>query len=404
MTVGVEAKGRFRRMRKRTGRGKGSGAPWNTCSNTLASNTVYSSKNSVTSATAALLIYNIIISSNAPLKQDFPGPSNPSRSSSVSRNKVESMIKMTTESSPSRFKKKKRLFHTTVTASDSIYSTWQCRVMYYWFKKHKDMPNSEMGGFTRILHSGQSDRFMDEIPTFVAQPLSSVIHQGYIVLNRPWAFVQWLQQAKIEEDYILMAEPDHIIVKPIPNLSRDGFGAAFPFFYIEPKKFESVLRKYFPEERGRITDIDPIGNSPVIIEKDALQKIAPTWMNISLAMKKDPQVDKAFGWVLEMYAYAVASALHGAHNILYKEFMIQPPWDTKIGKTYIIHYTYGCDYDTQGNLTYGKIGEWRFDKRLYSKIWPPRNLPLPPPGVPQSVVTLVKMVNEATSNLPNWGS
>lgn len=25
--------------------------------------------------------------------------------------------------------------------------------------------------------------------------------QGYIVLNRPWAFVQWLQQADIKEEY-----------------------------------------------------------------------------------------------------------------------------------------------------------------------------------------------------------
>nr|GMD47437.1 hydroxyproline O-arabinosyltransferase 1 [Ipomoea batatas] len=79
-----------------------------------------------------------------------------------------------------------------------------------------------------------------------------------------------------------MAEPDHIIVKPIPNLSEDGHGAAFPFFYIEPKKFES----------------------------ESLKKIAPTWMNVSLAMKKDPETDKAFGWVLEMYAYATSSALH----------------------------------------------------------------------------------------------
>lgn len=64
-----------------------------------------------------------------------------------------------------------------------------------------------------------------------------------------------------------MAEPDHIIVKPIPNLSRDGQAAAFPFFYIEPKKYENVLRKFFPEDKGPITKIDPIGNSPVIIEK-----------------------------------------------------------------------------------------------------------------------------------------
>lgn len=62
-----------------------------------------------------------------------------------------------------------------------------------------------------------------------------------------------------------MSEPDHIIVKPIPNLAKDGLGAAFPFFYIEPKKYESQLRKFFPEDKGPITNIDPIGNSPVIV-------------------------------------------------------------------------------------------------------------------------------------------
>ncbi|CAO2825862.1 unnamed protein product [Amaranthus hypochondriacus] len=296
----------------------------------------------------------------------------------------------------------KRLFHTAVTASDNVYSTWQCRVMYYWFKKFQNQPGSEMGGFTRILHTGLEDKFLDEIPTFVVQPLPPGKDQGYIVLNRPWAFVQWLQQADIKEDYILMAEPDHLIVKPIPNLSHVGRGAAFPFFYIEPKKYESVLRKFFPESKGPISDIDPIGNSPVIIAKDSLRKIASTWKNISIEMKQDPESDKAFGWVLEMYAYAVASALHGVKNILYKNFMIQPPWDTEVGTAYIIHYTYGCDYDMKGKLTYGKIGEWRFDKRSYEDAPPPRNLTLPPPGVPQSVVTLVKMVNEATANIPDW--
>ncbi|KAL6980236.1 Hydroxyproline O-arabinosyltransferase 1 [Sarracenia purpurea var. burkii] len=348
----------------------------------------------------ALITYNVIISANAPLKLEFPGPSNPS--SETGFLSVDPIIKMPVD----RLRQpKRRLFHTAVTASDSVYNTWQCRIMYYWFKKFKEgSPGSEMGGFTRILHSGKPDRFVDEIPTFVAQPLPAGMDQGYIVLNRPWAFVQWLQQADIKEDYILMAEPDHIIVKPIPNLSRDGLGVAFPFFYIEPKKYESVLRKFFPEDKGPITNIDPIGNSPVIVGKESLKKIAPTWMNVSLAMKKDPEADKKFGWVLEMYAYAVASALHGVGNILYKDFMIQPPWDTEIGNKFIIHYTYGCDYDMKGKLMYGKIGEWRFDKRSYDAVWPPKNLSLPPPGVPESVVTLVKMVNEATANIPNWGS
>ncbi|KFK27793.1 hypothetical protein AALP_AA8G430100 [Arabis alpina] len=352
----------------------------------------------------ALITYNIIISANAPLKQDFPGQS----SSELS---VDPVIELPRGGGGggSRIRggeRKTRLFHTAVTASDSVYNTWQCRVMYYWFKKVRASagPGSEMGGFTRILHSGKPDKYMDEIPTFVAQPLPSGMDQGYVVLNRPWAFVQWLQQTDIKEDYILMSEPDHIIVKPIPNLAKDGLGAAFPFFYIEPKKYEKVLRKYYPEERGPVTNIDPIGNSPVIVGKAALEKIAPTWMNISLAMKKDPEADKAFGWVLEMYAYAVSSALHGVSNILHKDFMIQPPWDKEVGDKYIIHYTYGCDFDMQGHLTYGKIGEWRFDKRSYDSSPPPKNLTMPPPGVAQSVVTLVKMINEATGNIPNWGS
>jgi hypothetical protein len=67
--------------------------------------------------------------------------------------------------------------------------------------------------------------------------------------------------------YILMAEPDHIFVKPFPTLARDNGPTAFPFFYITPSEHEKVIRKYYPEERGPVTDIDPIGNSPVIIKK-----------------------------------------------------------------------------------------------------------------------------------------
>lgn len=64
-----------------------------------------------------------------------------------------------------------------------------------------------------------------------------------------------------------MAEPDHIMIRPLPNLATGDLPAAFPFFYIEPKENEEVLRKFFPVEKGPITNIDPIGNSPVIIKQ-----------------------------------------------------------------------------------------------------------------------------------------
>lgn len=298
--------------------------------------------------------------------------------------------------------KKKRLFHVAVTASDSPYNRWQCRVMFYWYKQFRDKPGSEMGGFTRILHSGKPDNLMDRIPTVVVEELPKGMDQGYVVLNRPWAFVQWLQSAIIEEDYIMMAEPDHIFVKPLANLATEHLPAAFRFSYIQPVKHEKIVRKFYSENMGPVSGIDCIGNSPSIIRRSQLEKIAPTWMNISLHMKSDLEADSTFGWVLEMYAYAVASAIHGVKHVLRDDFMIQPPWDLEVADKYIIHYTYGCDYTMKGVLTYGKVGEWRFDKRSHLLRAPPRNLSLPPPGVPESVVTLVKMVNEATANIPDW--
>ncbi|KAI4304801.1 hypothetical protein MLD38_040268 [Melastoma candidum] len=294
-------------------------------------------------------------------------------------------------------------FHVALTATEDPYSQWQSRIMYYWYKRMRGMVGSDLGEFTRILHSGKADNLMEEIPSFVVDPLPKGLDHDYVVLNRPWAFVQWLERAQIKEEYILMAEPDHILVNPLPNLAQGkSRPAGFPFFYIEPEKNEKIIRKYYPEENGPVMNIDPIGNSPSIIDKDLLWKIAPTWMNVSLRMKEDDETDKAFGWVLEMYAYAVASALHGVKHVLRKDFMLQPPWDLEIGNKFILHYTYGCDYNMKGELTYGTIGEWRFDKRSYLDGPPPRNLSLPPQGVPESVVRLVKMVNEATEKIPGW--
>lgn len=70
-----------------------------------------------------------------------------------------------------KFKRPKSPFHVALTATDAPYSKWQCRIMYYWYKKKKELPGSEMGGFTRILHSGSPDNLMDEIPTMVVDPL-----------------------------------------------------------------------------------------------------------------------------------------------------------------------------------------------------------------------------------------
>lgn len=75
-------------------------------------------------------------------------------------------------------------YHVALTATDAPYSQWQCRIMYYWYKKMKDMPGSDMGKFTRVLHSGKPDKLMDEIPTFVVDPLPEGLDRVRFLLLR----------------------------------------------------------------------------------------------------------------------------------------------------------------------------------------------------------------------------
>ena len=62
---------------------------------------------------------------------------------------------------------------------------WQARVHYYWYRKVQKQCQEErgvdcqMGGFTRILHSGQPDELMEEIPTHVVEPLQDKDNKGW---------------------------------------------------------------------------------------------------------------------------------------------------------------------------------------------------------------------------------
>ena len=59
-----------------------------------------------------------------------------------------------------------------------------------------------------------------------------------------------------------MSEPDHIWLKPMPNLMVGQRPAAFPFFYIEPSKadFLPITQKFTgPLTRKQAEQIAPIG-------------------------------------------------------------------------------------------------------------------------------------------------
>ena len=277
--------------------------------------------------------------------------------------------------------------------------------MYYWYKKQKAAqgPEGQMGGFTRVLHD-RADALVNEIPTCVVDRLDN--EMGFVVLSRPNAFKQFFEKCPdIEEDYILMAEPDHLYLRPLDNLMQGRRPAAFPFFYINPKQFPDLVRRF---AGAHLTDdeieaMDPIGSSPVFIHKEDLKRVAPIWHDVTLKIKQDPEADKAWGWVLEMYGYTIAAKIAGLQHDLRPKLQAQPPWDKSVGEFYILHFTYGNDYDEDGKFTPGKYGKWRFDKRSYMGSIPPKNLAPPPEGCDNELVKrLIAMINEASANLPNW--
>lgn len=95
------------------------------------------------------------------------------------------------------------------------------------------------------------------------------------MLNRPYAFQQWIQKAVIPERYILMSEPDHVFLRPMPNFMKGDTPAAFPFFYIEPasKEHAPITQQFTgPLSRKELEQIAPIGNSPTFLSVADMKK------------------------------------------------------------------------------------------------------------------------------------
>ena len=108
---------------------------------------------------------------------------------------------------------------------------------------------------------------MEEIPTTVVDKLPVGLDQGFVVLNRPYGFLQWVRKhlPHMTEAYVLMIEPDYIIMRPPPLFATPTKSAAYHFTYMLPKENREVIEPY--NEKGvPFESILPIGASNLILE------------------------------------------------------------------------------------------------------------------------------------------
>jgi hypothetical protein len=319
-------------------------------------------------------------------------------------------------------------YHTLLTATGQVYQQWQCRVMYRHWLKQKALdpkgPCTDMTGFTRLVASGHArpDGVEDEVPSFFVTEYDGAEIQkfkGYRVINRPYSVVQLVASAywreSISEEYVLIAETDHIFIHAIPNPADLGSPAAYVFNYmgVNPA-FEQIIHRVWSvggaSEPANFRTVQPIGPSPVIIHKRDLEKVAPVWHETAKALKQNPEADSKLGWVIEMWGYAVASASIGLRHQLFNDFQVEPgalsdraQLTRFLERYWILHYTYQFEYYLDSTpCRPWMIGEYSLDKRHFSDSYPPYPIPLPPPKANQAAFFLVNAWNEAMGNISNW--
>ncbi len=315
---------------------------------------------------------------------------------------------------------KRRPYHTLLTTQATTYQQWQSRIMYFHWKKQAaaDGPCTDMTGFTRLVASedGKSDGLEGEMPSaFVRQYTTrEIARYGHFgVLNRPFSVQQFVDSGgltRIREDYVYIAETDHVLMRPLPNLASETEPAAFGFGYMYAS---SSVQQYVTRHCGGGTSwsqLQPVGPSPLIVSKRQLAKLTPLWLNISLALKLDREADQRFGWVLEMWGYAMSAAKLGIRHSVHREFQTEGGAGISARSalsrgTFIFHYTYGIEY-TMGGRPQGanQIGEWSLDKRHYGSAYPPRKLQGPPDGASDGAAWLTSAWNEASAGIPSWPS
>lgn len=295
-------------------------------------------------------------------------------------------------------------YHVVLTAASGVYQEWQTRIAYKQYLTLKaEQPCSDLGGFTRLLSTpnAASDGLMDEIPTVLVKQLRSgscdECDHGFVVMNRPWGLRQLLQHpafAQLPESYLLIMETDHLLLRPPPNRATPEVPVGFSFYYMthkyDPPKLRPVVAKYHDPDK-----VDPVGPSPVIIHRQLLRTVVEPYWQLCLALKRDPEANKAFGWVLEMWGWSLATARLGIRHLVLKELQAEPANQGihDLSRFYIYHYTFDL-----------KVGGWGWSKRGYTWQYPPKGLPEPPGSAAPSTKTFIDVMNAAIAALPDWGA
>ncbi|GLC42047.1 hypothetical protein PLESTB_001062400 [Pleodorina starrii] len=393
-----------------------------TATTTAAAGTTSSTTTTATSAAA---------SASPPPPVSLPSPPPPQQQQQAGAVKGVFPDANTWPITPVKEKMPGNTIHTLFTSNGSPYQNIQARIMVGTYNIIRKMPGGErLVALTRILHRTTPDEVMDEIPTFIAQPLQPECDKWcwFPVADRANAMQQWINAAEkdpslIKAPWLLLLETDYVWMKPLPDpgdaYDRSVPGWSFGFDYIAPSI--PIIVQLLKE---RCPDCDPktvpnSGPAPVLARFSDFKAATPIWEELSKWIETHEDAKKLLGWVREMYAWDIGVA---ANKLNIKNLgppasplISQPPHDRQLGNASMYHYTWGTIYKKPGV----EKEIWMFDKRTYTAYEHQLKLPaipMPPAWTDDitlqdglkvtqelhdTVVSMLARMNEAIAQLPD---
>jgi len=229
--------------------------------------------------------------------------------------------------------------HIVFTTGCTVYQNWQSEVLFYSWKKV-----NQRGRITRIVADCPNDAAKKSaFKTAVKDPRLSVYlsdhpNQNFKWSNKPHGIANFLRKSKFEEDFILLLDPDMVMLKEFTNHipgknsftvakgapigQHFGIGGRWADWHLK----ECVCKTCTKTDWCNITKAKAdkwfsVG-PPLIMHKDDWKNVAPRWVDYMHIINDNGITE---GLLLDMYAYALTAAENNLPHNTFDDFMISEP-------------------------------------------------------------------------------
>lgn len=255
---------------------------------------------------------------------------------------------------------------TVFSTDDSLYQSWQAEWLAWSFNRV-----GQPGYLTR-LWSGEGVPTLSVPDTYQTRAYSPHPRTGdvFACYNKPLALQDWLENTPSQDETILLIDPDFIFLKPISLTVLPGDPIAERIAYMDTASHSDVIRRNcdYPDK------VQSLG-VPILIHRYDLERLVPSWVEKTEAIRNNPADREQAGWLAEMWGYVIAAADLGIEHRYQHLAAFQ--MDRRVNVPFI-HY---C-YESRSEST-----SWQWDKRAFE---PSDNLPAPPDDVPRASKILMR--------------